>query len=145
MNIREAQLLLGAGASAVGHRFGDVPAIPVDEFRRLIDAAAENPPTSAAALALAADGDDLLTNALGHRRPRTSAPYVQLAALTHGVLRDVADAAARIPVDAGLCPCITERLWHPAIALACALITTPNDDRCAAVDEAMREPAEATR
>ena len=128
MNIIEAAFLLRAGAQAVRWRDRD---IPTTEFAALISAARAEDPT------WAADAADLLALALTLDRPRWSMSYRTLADNTADLFHDIARRGGQIPVDAGLCPCITVRLWHPAVALACALIGTPNDDQCAAVLEAM--------
>jgi hypothetical protein len=135
MNLTEGVALLHAAADEL-----NVPTrrLDLDVFRGLAVATAEHDHPYGDPRRVFADGAPYLI-ARVEARPLHLAAYLTLSREAAAVLTRTAQCAALLPADvAELCPCITVRLWHPAVAVARALAGLDVFEGCAAVQEAMR-------
>jgi hypothetical protein len=135
MNLLEGVALLNAAAAEL-----TVPTshLDLDVFRALAVATAEQDYPLGDPRRVFTDGAPYLI-ARVEARPAHSAGYLALSREAAAVLIRTAQSAALLPVDcAALCPCITVRLWHPALAVARAVAGFDVFEGCVAVQEAMR-------
>jgi hypothetical protein len=135
MNLAEGVALLNAAATELTV---STRRLDLDAFRGLAVATGDQDYPLGDPRRVYTDGAPYLI-ARVEARPQHAAGYLALSREAAAVLIRTAQCAALLPADcAELCPCITVRLWHPALAVARALAGVDVFEGCAAVQEAMR-------